>query len=398
MEIGTNKIIKNPNVSQPAPEVTSEKMVVQLFHDGDLFFEDVFRAIAAAKEAIDFETYIFENDELGDKMVAAFLHAAQRGVKVRLLLDGVGSLNWNHDEAEACRKRGVEVRFFHPLPWQRRNFKFWKYLTLQKIILSLTKLNSRNHRKTCLIDGKVVFLGSMNVSAKHLRSVNGDCAWRDTSVRVEKLDLKPIQMAFNTAWSFSENYLSNLRLKIRRVIPHLKFRLNFTPTEGQLYRDQLIKTLDAAKTRIWITNPYFLPHHKTYKALLRAIDRGVDVRFLFPIKTDFWPGLLAARSYYRKLIVHGAKIFEYLPSMLHAKILIFDNQATVGSSNLNHRSYFHDLEMDILLTDPNSVGELCEQFELDLQSAQLIDAGSWMRRPYWIRMCENMFLVFRRLL
>ncbi|MBS1985862.1 MAG: hypothetical protein JST16_17010 [Bdellovibrionales bacterium] len=369
-----------------------------VFANGDEFFASLCASIAEARVSIDLETYIFDRDELGDKVLLELTAAARRGVQVRLLLDGFGASNWSHDDAEAYRQRGVRVRFFHPLPWQRKNFHFWKYLTLRRIRMGLHKLNRRNHRKTCLVDGRVVFVGSMNVSARHLPSVHGNEAWRDTSVRVESDALGALSSAFAVAWENSDNYSVRQRLQKTLKAPFLKLHINSTAAESIQYRRELIECLGQTRRRIWITNPYFVPDRQLFRELLRAVDRGVDLRLLFPHKTDSFPSQIVGRSFYGKLQKHGAKIYEYQPSMLHAKVLIYDDRAMVGSSNLNRRSFFQDLEADLILSDARNVDLLSSQFENDLKVSSPIDAKRWGRRGLWMRTLELFFLMFRPLL
>jgi cardiolipin synthase A/B len=366
-----------------------------LYHNGDSFFEALLLAIDSAKQSVDLETYIFDEDALGLRVLESLSRASERGVHVRLLLDGVGASNWNSSEADVWRKRGIHFRFFHPLPWQRRRFRIWNYLSFQKIALGFSKLNHRNHRKTCIVDGKLVFIGSMNVSERHLVSAKGALAWRDTSVCVRNQNFSSLTLAFEMAWNYTENYTGGFRHKVARAIPFLNFRLNFTPFQSQIYRRNFVDLLNSATVRVWITNPYFLPDQLVFKAMLEAARRGVDFRMLLPSRTDFLPGQFASRSFYGPLMSSGVKIYEYLPSMLHAKILLIDDEAIVGSSNLNHRSFFRDLEIDLLLTDSKNVDELGEYFQADLKHAVRIHLENWRLRSFWITSLERLFLLFR---
>lgn len=369
-----------------------------IFHDGDAFFQNLSLAIQGAQSTIDFESYIFDHDQLGQSILQNLILAAQKGVRVRLLLDGVGSNTWSWMLAEEYRTQGVDIRFFHPLPWQKSGFRFWKYLTVRKTLLGIFKLNHRNHRKVVMIDRRVLYIGSMNVSDRHLVSVSNQDAWRDTSLKVVGENLDDLLKAFEAAWNYSQDYFIAIRKKIKDFVPSLRLRLNHSKTQGQYYRQQLIECFRVSKDRIWITTPYFVPDRTLFRSLVAAAKRGVDVRILLPSITDFRPGKYAAQSYYQRLLKAGATLFEYSPSMLHAKIIIADQLATVGSSNLNHRSIFQDLEADVILRSPHALESLSQQFMIDLSVSTPITLSTWRHRPWTQRFLEQLFLRFRRLL
>lgn len=144
-----------------------------IFQDGGHFFDALCSAIDAAKKSVELETYIFERDKLGNRVLRHLVHAAQRGVRVRLLLDGVGCSGYSLNDFADVIGRGVETRFYHPLPWQNPFYRVWRFLSAKKIVTGIWKLNRRNHRKTCIVDGQVAFLGGMNVSDRHISMPGG---------------------------------------------------------------------------------------------------------------------------------------------------------------------------------------------------------------------------------
>ncbi|MBS1958256.1 MAG: hypothetical protein JST80_02170 [Bdellovibrionales bacterium] len=369
-----------------------------VFDDGDAFFGSLEQAIDQARSTVDLETYIFDEDALGKRMLDTLARAVARGVKVRLMLDGVGSSAWTSGEADKFRKFGIEIKFFHPMPWQRHAYPFWKFLTIRKLALGFYKLNHRNHRKTCVIDSTTAFVGSMNVSARHAPSLSGNDAWRDTSVCVSGPNVSILQQAFQVAWEFNYDYFDRIRRQMKLITSLKWLRINFSESQSANYREQLVHELTGSKRRIWITNPYFAPGRKIARALRHAAFHGVDVRLLLPFKIDFFPSRFAAAYYYTALLKHGVKIYEYQPSILHAKILIVDDFATVGSSNLNHRSIFHDLEADVVISKPENIKRLTERFEADLRASNSIEFLPWQKRPFWTRALENFFFLFRRII
>jgi cardiolipin synthase len=249
-----------------------------------------------------------------------------------------------------------------------------------------------------MIDDQVLFIGSMNVSECHLKSKLGAKAWRDTSLKTTGENLSDLKNAFEIAWNFSMDYFDGFRRKIRLFVPTLRVRLNHSRVQGQYYRQQLVEAIRQARDRIWITNPYFVPDAALLKALMLAARRGIDVKFLFPSTTDFKPVQYAAWSYYQRLLKSGAKIYEYQPSILHAKVMIIDQLATIGSSNLNHRSIFQDLEADIILHSLEGIETLSQQFSRDLIHSHAITLEHWRRRSWVQRFLERLFLIFRKVL
>jgi cardiolipin synthase len=369
-----------------------------VFQEGDLYFENLCLSIAEARSTIDFESYIFDLDALGNAILERLAEATQRGVRVRLLLDGVGSSQWTGEDTLPWIQRGVNIRFFHPLPWQKNNFKFWNYLTVQKLWMGAVKLNHRNHRKIILIDGTVLFIGSMNVSARHLPSLVGPLAWRDTALKIREPNLNTIQDAFELAWRNSIDYVRGWKQTWKKFVSLERLRLNYSRTLGHQYHQNLLSQIKTAQERVWITNPYFVPDRSLLSALISAAKRKVDVKLLFPKRTDFFPGKYAAESFYTKLLRSGVQIYEYLPSILHAKVVILDESAIVGSSNLNHRSIFMDLEADVITQRPQTIATLSGQFIQDLTNSQAIRLAEWNQRPWVHRFLEQLFLLFRRIL
>lgn len=325
------------------------------YFDGDQFFSDVVREIALAEKSVTVETYIFEFGVCFENMLKALILAAERGVDVRLMVDGIGTAIEVQAISERLAKSKVKFRVFHPvftLPW-------------------FHLLNKRNHRKTFVIDSKTLFTGGMNVSDWHLRSVKGPAAWRDSGVQVKGDEVAMVTKAFDRAWNSQHHWwfpeLTNLRLNVT-----LKQRY-------QNYKTLLEKVKKAEKF-IHITNAYFVPRTRLLWALIRAARRGVDVRLLLPSISDVPVVKQASLSYYPELIFAGVRIFEYQPSVLHAKSLQIDDWAYVGSTNLNHRSFIHDLEIDIVVTKPESNRALTAKFEDDLLNSKEVtvsELGKW---------------------
>lgn len=354
-----------------------------LFAEGHSYYEALLQDIANAQHSIDLETYAFHNDHLGKSIAAALAQAAARGVKVRVLVDGAGSPSWN-TMADELEKAGALSKVFHPFPWQLWNWSrsVVKLPLLLKWIYLLLKINFRNHRKVCLIDNKYAYIGSLNICKHHLNKENGGDAWRDTSVRLFNMDLQELHKAFDAAWEHR-----TIQERVRDAFRHVRkdpiIRLNYTRHRRRILYKDLLRRIAHCKKRIWITNAYFVPDNILLRRLKESARAGIDVRILLPRKSDVTMMPWASSTFYYNLLKAGVRIFEYLPSMLHAKSLILDDWMLIGSSNLNHRSLLHDLEADINIVSAAAKEKLVEHFLDDLRESREISLDSWNKLRPW---------------
>jgi cardiolipin synthase len=374
----------------------SEQLQETIFFDGSDYFQGLLHDIENAKSNIDLEMYIFVQDLVGDKFINALLKAVQRGVAVRVLVDGIGSPDWGGEKVEQLEKAGAKTRIFKPLPW-----RFWQWSRskirkpiIQKAIYLLSHMNSRNHRKVAIIDNKIVYTGSFNFSKNHLtKEQNGD-DWRDTGIRLQNIDITPLQDAFAAVWAH-QPIRKWIKAAFKRVDVNAIVRLNNTRHKRRVLYKDLLRRITHCKRRIWITNAYFLPNNFLLKRLAKAARKKVDVRILLPRKMDipFLPW--AVNLFYKNLLKSGVKIFEYLPSMLHAKSLILDDWMMIGSSNFDHRSLLHNLEVDINVQLANSKRLLEQQFLHDLKSCKKITLADWQKRPLYQRIIGRLYLYLK---
>lgn len=357
--------------------------------DGDAYFEALFADWSRATRTIDFETYIFDDDTIGREVVRELRKASERGLRVRLLVDGIGSSGWWQTRGVDLEATGIEVRVYHPLLttqlWRRLmiDLGFIRPERKPKRSLVLRRLNRRNHRKVSIIDGQVCFVGSVNVTNCHVRRINGALSWRDNCARVEGPGCAELQTAFEHAWQRSQPVTAPRKLKIRFSFRRRKtttskpVSLNYTRRLRKQSRFYFVQNLVLAKERIWISNAYLAPPSSIVRNLKRAAQSGADVRVLVPVRSDVWFMSFIARAYYRALLKGGIRIFEYQPRFLHAKSIVLDNEVIIGSSNLNRRSFLHDLEVDVRLDSPASVKKMAEQYVADLAEAvEVFDRGT----------------------
>ncbi len=396
MKTKPQKNNKTKNAKEPDCSFATELV----FSDGDSHFAQIIHDINQAKKLIQLETYIFQKDFLGKEMVTALSNAAKRGVTVQILVDGAGSPLLSTSYAATIEKAGGQVHIYHPFPWQLWNYSrsYIKLPILLKWIYLFLKVNKRNHRKICMIDNKIAYVGSMNISKDHMSYTAGGQNWRDTSIRLENVDMDSLSKAFEGAFSH-RTMQERLRDIFHNVRRNPIFRLNYTWIRRRVLYKDLLRRIRRCEQRIWITNAYFVPDTFLLRRLKEAANHGVDVRILLPKKSDVFMMPWASSTFYYNLLKAGVRIFEYLPSNLHAKTLILDNWMLIGSSNLNYRSLLHDLEVDVNVRQKQSKDKLVALFLEDLNASKEIsihDLGvdrPWMHRwlgrivlylKYWI--------------
>ena len=405
----TKPYSKNPLQNAANDRTTSEFLVPEassstqlppdetIFSDGTSYFDALIDDIMEATNSIELETFIFNKDHLGDRIAKVLEKAAERGVHVRVLVDGAGSPLWTTNYAKKLEDAGAKTRVFHPFPWQLWNWSrsVVKLPGMLKWIYLMLKSNSRNHRKVCIIDESIAYVGSANINKCHLNKQQGGDDWRDTAARLSNVDLTGLVNAFNSAWTHR-----TIKERLREIFRHIRkdpiIRLNHSRHRRRILHKNLLRKITNCKHRVWITNAYFVPDNFLLRRLKEAARKGVDVRVLLPQTSDVMMMPWASSTFYFSLLKAGVRIFEYLPSVLHAKSLIIDNWVLLGSSNLNHRSLLHDLEADINLSNATSKKHLEQLFLEDLKKSREVDLTSWYRlRPFRQRFMGRLVLYLK---
>ncbi len=351
-----------------------------VYHSGDQFFSDLLSAIDKAQQSVLIETYIFAKDRLGTDILKHLAAAAKRGCEVKVLIDGVGSMDWNIFDLESAETHGIEVRIFHPLPWQSTG-------GISQFVWS--KVNTRNHRKTAIIDSQLAFAGGLNISDFHLESRQGRNAWRDTGVSVTGKSISALLKVFWADWR------SSGKIKLKSMPHYPLVVVNSTARQKIAAHKQFIGHVANAQKRVWISTPYFFPDLRLIQSLNHCARRGIDVRLLLPRKNDVFFMKWVNRSFYRRLNRSGVKIYEYVPSTLHAKVRLIDQWCTVGSSNVNGRSLLRDLETDIVLVSEKSINLIAEQFEVDCMNSVEMDFLSENYGHFWKNLFDKLLFIFK---
>ncbi|MGE0632656.1 MAG: phosphatidylserine/phosphatidylglycerophosphate/cardiolipin synthase family protein [Pseudobdellovibrionaceae bacterium] len=365
-----------------------------LFYNGDSYFEKLIESINQAQKEILFEVYIFDLDSVGNSVMEALKNAAGRGVRVLLSVDGIGSFYYLEGLAKTAADAGIRFKAYHSLPLKPQFFpllfrwKLWAHLSN-----FFSHVNKRNHRKLIVIDEMHAFVGSRNITQFHSERSMGEKAWRDTSALLEGPEVSLLRDAFLSTWGEKPTHFTKRALASRDVLINSKRK-----TRKKLQKNLLFHIRNAKK-RIYITNAYFVPHRSLVRALKKAAaNKNIDVCLLLPAISDIQLLLLLSRAFYSGLLKAGVKVFQYEKSVLHAKTMLIDDRASLGSFNFNHRSLIHDLEIVVLNNNPEVVQQFERQWEEDLSYSHLVNAkiladrsfieksGAWIlyQLRYWL--------------
>ncbi len=341
---------------------------------GDEAFPAMLAAIDAATQSVCLETYIFSDDELGRRFRDALLAASRRGVKVRVLVDGVGSNNLPDDFWFSLKLAGGEARVFNPV--------------------TLKRFGIRNHRKLLVCDARVAFIGGFNISHEY----EGDGVtrgWRDVGLQLEGGLIGELSSSFDEMFALADFRHKRLvrfwRAKHKKIVVAANEHLLLGgPGRGwNPIRQALNKDLAHAR-RVQIIQAYFLPTWRIRRALGRAARKGGEVQLLLAGKSDVALSQLAGRSLYQRLLKAGAQVSEYQPQILHAKLLVIDDAVYVGSANLDPRSLSINYELMIRFQNPQMAAEARLIFTDALAQSSRIDGLTWKRsRSFWTRLKER---------
>ena len=349
-----------------------------LLVDGEATYAAIGAAIDAATHHVHAEYYLVARGDVAEWLAGRLIAAVKRGVAVRLLLDGFGSFWIGRRWVRALRAAGVEVAFFLPAR-----------------LIFFQPMNLRNHRKIVVVDGETAFTGGINVMDEY-RGVHGQAAWRDTHLRVRGPAAQALGHVFELDWHFAT------RREIHHDLDALAKPRAHPPDEPEDAAVSIVRSgpdvvgplretihrlffsaITLARSRVYITTPYFIPDRAIIVALQTAAMRGVDVRLLLPRRNNHPFVGQAGRSFYEDLMWAGVSIHEYGPGMIHAKTMVVDGTvAMVGSANMDLRSFRLNFEVHALVRDASTAAELEACFEADLAVSSPIDPVSFAERPW----------------
>ena len=353
---------------------------VKIFDDGSDKFEALINDIQHAKNHIHIQYYIFKLDNLGQRIVNALIKKAKQGVKVRVLFDEMGSRGVRKRHFKELIEAGGEVEVFFPsiLP------------------LINPRLNFRNHRKISIIDGRIGYIGGFNVGDEYLSLSDRFGYWRDTHLRIEGSAVHPLQTRFILDWNqasakndicYAERYFPIIPQKGTAALQIIS---SGPDTEWEVIKNNYLHLISNAKKYVYIQSPYFIPDESFFDAIRIAALSGIDVRIMIPNKPDHMFVYWATYSYVGPLVEAGAKVYQYEKGFIHAKMIVVDDEiASVGTANIDVRSFSLNFEVNALLYDRLLAHHLAEIFESDILDCSELTYELYNNRSNFIKFKES---------
>lgn len=361
---------------------------VRLLQDGPDTYRAMFAAIRAARDHINLETYILDDDEVGRRFADALIEKQRQGVQVNLVYDSVGTLGTPKEFFKRLRDNGIRTMEFNPVnPLSAK--AGWD-------------VNQRDHRKLLIVDGKTAFLGGLNISSVYssgsfshrpTNQPDGRPPWRDTHLQIDGPVVAEFQKLFLDTWQKQKgdplaqrNFFPTLQTRGNEVVR----AIGSSPDDAfSLMYVTLISAINSAETEILLTVAYFVPDPQLLAALKAAVARGVDVRLVLPGTSDAAMVFHAGRSFYDELLSEGVTIFERRKALMHAKTALIDGVwSTVGSTNLDWRSFLHNDEVNAVVLGAEFGDRMRAAFESDIANSEQITLERWRRRSIDVRLKE----------
>ncbi|NGM74474.1 cardiolipin synthase [Sphingobacterium sp. SGL-16] len=356
---------------------------VQLLINGEEKFKFLLEDLAKAKHSIHMEYYIFNLDGIGLQILNLLEQRAAEGIIVRLIVDSFGS----PDLVKYMRKQ--------------KNSKIDFHAFLPVTFTSLANSNYRNHRKICVIDGRIGYVGGINISDKYINrsDVPNKVYWRDTSVRVKGLAINLLQVSFWNSWNqtdgksffLEDGYLHVIQEKANeKGNAGVGFVSSDPASVGPFNMEALLIAIGEASSKIQLCTPYYIPSEELERALIIAAASGVEVELMVPSTSDSYFVQHASFSFLKPLLERGVKVYLYNKGFLHAKTAVIDDKlAFVGTVNLDIRSFYINYEIAAVVSDQTIALKLSDQFEQDKKDAELLTIKAWMSRPRWKRAADS---------
>lgn len=373
------RLMKKERLSSPT--LNNE---VKLLVNGEEKFKYLLSDLAEAKHSIHMEYYIFELDKVGDQVLNLLEQKAAEGVHVRLIADSFGS----PDLVKCMRKL--------------KNSKIDFHAFLPVTFTSLANSNYRNHRKICIIDGRVGYVGGINIADKYINSDDSPnkVFWRDTSVRVKGLAINLLQVSFWHSWNqtdgksffLEDGYLHAVQENnVDKGDAGVGFVSSDPASVGPFNMEAILIAIGEASSKIQLCTPYYIPSEELERALIIAAASGIEVELMVPSKSDSFFVQHASYSFLKPLLERGVKVYLYKKGFLHAKTALIDDKLSfVGTVNLDIRSFYINYEIAAVISDQEFAQKLSQQFELDKMDSGLLTLHVWKSRPQWQKAADSL--------
>lgn len=326
---------------------TEEKLLLT----SEEYYQALLAAIEMATRSIMLESYIFLPDQKGTFLLEKLAEKVQHGVRVQLVIDGVGSRIWTDAQIKHWYSQGIEIRIFHPILWP---------LSPRLLKYFFSRINHRDHRKLCIIDNQCALISSFNVMDESFQ-------WKEMGVLVKGDEIQILTKTFEVMWQ--KSYGKDNKLKRFKRIKNLEslstscVQFNYTKKMRRELNKRTLERIEKARRQVWIITPYFVPPLALIKSLKKAKKNGVDVKIILPSKSDV-PFIPWINLYFIKILLAvDIQVFKYQPRILHAKFLFIDDWLTIGSMNLNHRSFYLDVETNVVLRLKSTLSAAHEHYQ-----------------------------------
>ncbi|MDR7000795.1 cardiolipin synthase [Neobacillus niacini] len=351
----------------------------KILTNGEETFQHILEELKKAKHHIHLEYYIVRNDEIGQEIKEVLIEKAMQGVKIRFLFDAVGSWQLSKRYITELKNAGIETVSFGPVKLPFLNNKF----------------NFRNHRKIIVIDGTIGFVGGLNIGDEYLGRVKSIGFWRDTHLMLKGEAVRTLQLIFLQDWYYMTNHSF---LTAEYLSPQLDNKSHGgvqliaggPDNEWSVIKNIFFSMIASAEKSVWIASPYFIPDEDIFSAIKVAALSGIDVRLLVPNRPDKRIVFHASRSYFPELLEAGVKVYEYERGFMHSKIIIVDDElASIGTSNMDMRSFHLNFEVNAFLFRTKSAQKLVAEYQNDLKFAKQLDLITFGKRHFGLRLLES---------
>jgi cardiolipin synthase A/B len=366
------------------PITTSSR--AKILKNGDETFSEIKKKLREAEKFIHMEYYIFRSDRLGKEIIDILIEKAQQGVEVLFMFDAAGSLKFTVKDLKKMQDAGIKAVPFSPLKYGFFNQKF----------------NFRNHRKIVIIDGEIGFVGGLNVGVEYLGEDEKVGFWRDTHMMLTGEAVYTLHNVFLLDWEYvsGEKVLEDHRAVKKEydddeVDGAIQVVASGPDTQQGIMSDFYYTMMSCATKSIWIATPYFVPDEAIRTALRVAATKGIEVRIMVPEINDSYLTQYASRSYFSELLRNGAEIYSYKKGFLHQKVIIVDgNIASIGTANMDMRSFHLNFEVNVFLFGTSSIRDLVAQYEEDMEESEKLSPVQYYKRGFWERSKESFARLF----
>lgn len=374
-------------INRNSPLVLGNK--ITLLEDGPATYKAMFKAMREAKDHINLETFIFEDGEVGQQFAALLLERQRNGVQVNVIYDSVGCLNTPKEFFDGLTAGGIQVLEFNPINPALSLKKGWQ-------------INNRDHRKLLIVDGRIAFIGGVNISetyssgsSSETRKVGDkvEAGWRDTHIQIDGPVVAEFQKLYLATWEkqkgealTGKNFFPKLDPKGNAIVRAIGSTSDLP--ESPIYAT-LLSAINNAEQSVHITNAYFVPNPDFLNSLKSASKRGVNVELILPGQTDSWAVFHAGRSHYEDLLDAGVQIYERKNTILHSKTASIDGVwSTIGSTNLDWRSFLHNDEINAVILGKEFAQQLNHLFQQDIKASKKVTPDEWKKRSLLLRFQE----------